>query len=295
MPNSDAYIHRWLGAPVNAMNYQHHPGTGKAAAGGATSYLAEAMRMKTIDTQELASRLAGGDCYIRTKNGEVKGLAVTVRRNPEAPEVIIVGNKPNVRARAERFTESGKAVPLYIKQDVNAWAYRGEYRAKAFARDLATINAYCQHRSAESIAGILFLEEVTKPTDALPEQGWSKDPELRKAAETAAINRVMAYLKNSTPPYEVKDRQQDNCGYDLLAIRDNESLRIEVKGTADATPAFFLTPNERNASVHPHWRLAVVTHALADKPGSPRFFTEPELCSAFELKPTGWRATLKAP
>lgn len=191
--------------------------------------------------------------------------------------------------------ESGKAVPLYIKQDVNAWAYRGEYRAKALARDPATINAYCQHRSAESIAGTLFLEEVTKPTDTLPEQGWSKDPELRKAAETTAINRVMAYLKKSTPPYEVEDRQQDNCGYDLLAIRDNESLRIEVKGTADATPAFFLTRNERNASVHPHWRLAVVTHALADKPGSPRFFTEPDLCSAFELKPTGWRATLKAP
>lgn len=99
MPNSDAYIYRWLGAPVNAMNYQHHPGTDKAAAGGAISYLAEAMRMKTIDTQELASRLAGGDCYIRTKNGEVKGLAVTVRRNPEAPEVIIPPHSSGCRMR----------------------------------------------------------------------------------------------------------------------------------------------------------------------------------------------------
>ncbi|SDJ98439.1 protein of unknown function [Billgrantia gudaonensis] len=250
--------------------------------------------MKTIDTRELASRLAGGDYYIRTKDGEVKGLAVTIRDNPEAPEVIIVGNKPKVISRAEQFMESGKAVPLYIKQGANAWAYRGEYRPTAFSRDAAVIEDYRKHRSTESIAGILFLEEVDGSADFQGRGGWSTDPETRKAVEEAAVLRVMTYLEHLNPPFEVRDRQKDNCGYDLLAIRGKEALRVEVKGTAGTKPAFCLTRNERAASVHPAWLLAVVTDALSDEPSEPLFFTADEMNSRFDLEPYGWRATPKA-
>ena len=44
-------------------------------------------------------QLAGGDSYIRTKNNIVKGLAITTRDNPEAPEIIVVGKGTRVIIR----------------------------------------------------------------------------------------------------------------------------------------------------------------------------------------------------
>lgn len=249
--------------------------------------------MEIIDTKTLAGRLAGGDFFIRTKKGEVKGLAVTTRYNPEAPEVIIVGKGPQIEARAELFLKSETTVPLYIKQGTNAWAYRGEYRATSFSRDPAVIEQYRRHRSADDLAGILFLAEKDDHDAPGGAGSWSIDPQVRKAVEAAAIHRVIAYLEQQSPPFKVQDRQKDNCGYDLLATRNDKALRIEVKGTAGTVAAFWLSRNELAGSVHPDWRLAVVSNALADGPDEPEFFTALEMESAFELEPYEWRATLK--
>ncbi len=62
--------------------------------------------MIVISTTELAELLAGGDSYIRTKNGEVKGLAVTTDKNPDAPEIIVVGKGPRIVGNAKLFIKS---------------------------------------------------------------------------------------------------------------------------------------------------------------------------------------------
>lgn len=116
--------------------------------------------MSTIDTATLAKRLAGGHAFLRTRNGDIKGMAINARDNPEAPDVLIVGQGPDKVANAERLLACQKAVPLYLKQAVNAWVYRGEFRAKAFTRDEAIIEQHRRHRPANDVAGILFLEKV---------------------------------------------------------------------------------------------------------------------------------------
>lgn len=113
--------------------------------------------MPTIDTATLAKRLAGGHDFLRTKHGAIKGLAVTVKDNPDAPEVLIVGKGPRKVANAQRLLDCREAVPLYLKRAVNRWEYRGTYRATAFSREPAVIAQYRRHRSANDVAGILFL------------------------------------------------------------------------------------------------------------------------------------------
>lgn len=248
--------------------------------------------MKVIDTQTLAERLAGGDSYIRTKNGEVKGLAITIRDNPEAPEVIVVGNGPNILANAQRLVACEKSVPLYLKQDVNAWAYRGEFRVKAFSQDPAVIERYRRHRLMEKVAGILFLVSDDVEEAQAAAGGWSTDPATRKAIELAAVQRVWAYYESKD--YQLEDRQRDNCGYDLLVTKGEEMLRVEVKGTAKSEPEFWLTRNEYKESVHPAWRLAVVTDALADEPSGPTIYTTAQMDVAFDLEPYQWHAKLKS-
>jgi len=113
--------------------------------------------MRTFTTNELAKKLAGGQSYIRTKDGDVKGLAIRKDKNPEAPDIIVVGTGPRIVANAHLFLESGKYVPVYIKRDVNQWEYVGDYKAVRYCRDTETIEKHRHHRPAGHVDGILFL------------------------------------------------------------------------------------------------------------------------------------------
>lgn len=215
--------------------------------------------MKVITTKELASKLAGGDSYIRTKDNIVQGLAITTDKNPEAPEVIVVGVGTRIVANAKLFFEQQQYVPVYVKQAVKEWKYLGEYKADSYSQDIEVIEKHRKHRSIDDVNGILFLSpkddlriEVT--SSSLPDQ------EKKKKVEVSAINFVTLYYENLG--FIVTDQQKDNCGYDLLVEKANEVLKIEVKGTSSSEKRFFLSRNERAKSADPLWRLAIVINAL---------------------------------
>lgn len=211
-----------------------------------------------ISTRKLEEVTAGGRDYIRTKDGQVKGLALRPDLNPRAPEVIIVGNGPNIVRRAELLLGSQSNVPAFIKCNSGEWEYRGDYRAIAYCTDRATIGTYRDSRPANSVAGILFLEKADGDPIENRNQGFP-NAALRREVEKAAVKHVTQMFQSIG--YLVADRQRDNCGYDLLASRGKKQLRIEVKGTYGPIQRFFISRNERAASHHRDWRLAVVTSA----------------------------------
>jgi hypothetical protein len=88
---------------------------------------------------------------------------------------------------------------------------------------------------------------------------------MRILVELAAVKAVSRYY--SELHFEVKSVESENCGFDLLAKRGEETVHLEVKGTSGLAPRFFISRNERRCSqVDPKWRLVVVTDALSPKP-----------------------------
>jgi hypothetical protein len=104
--------------------------------------------------------------------------------------------------------------------------------------------------------------------------GWPTTPDVAHNAmvEAAAIACVR---KNLGQPS--KDRQKDNCGWDLEFLANGRTLCVEVKGLAGAEIGVELTPNEYAAMTRAmegtftegDYRLAIVCEALSDVP---RFF-----------------------
>lgn len=212
-----------------------------------------------ITTAELARRTAGGDDYIRTKDGEVKGLALRLDLNDKAPEIVVVGKGPRIEARAQLFLASSVSVPTYVKRGTNAWELIGDYRAVAYMTDSASIHLYSGERPINEIAGILFLERTDEVAISIRGGGFA-DPETRREVELAAIEFVQTHFENQG--YIVEDHQRDNLGYDLLAVKAGLSLLLEVKGTDGTVPRFFLTRNEWKCAVlEADWLLVVVTRA----------------------------------
>lgn len=114
-----------------------------------------------IDTRELADITAGGTDFIRTKNGEVKGIAIRPDLNPEAPEIVLVGRGRNRQPRAQRYFESGSHIPAFIKRAANQWEYVGEYRATHYTEDRQEVERRPKgSRIPNSVEGVLFLEKI---------------------------------------------------------------------------------------------------------------------------------------
>lgn len=120
------------------------------------------MRVTKLYTAEEVEKLtAGGRSYIRTKDNVVQGLAITKKKNPEAPKIVVVGNGSNIEKNAELFVKQNKYVPTYLKLGSNQWLYKGEYRVVKYSKDDLDIENHRKHRAKNRVTGILFLEKKT--------------------------------------------------------------------------------------------------------------------------------------
>ncbi len=97
--------------------------------------------------------------------------------------------------------------------------------------------------------------------------GWPCAPDAAHNAnvEAAAIAFVRSWLGEET-----RDRQRDNCGWDLECTQVGRSLCVEVKGLSGSALAVELSPNEYAAMKRAmnesfsegQYRLAIVRNAL---------------------------------
>lgn len=109
----------------------------------------------------------------------------------------------------------------------------------------------------------------------------SPDHAHNAVVEKAAVSAVWTSFE--AKKYLLRSVEDENLGWDLVAIKGEQSLLLEVKGRSGADIYFELTPNEY-AKLKKHrttYRVCVVCDALTEHP------------RVFELKPeatgNGWR------
>ncbi|MBK9153420.1 MAG: DUF3883 domain-containing protein [Chloracidobacterium sp.] len=241
-----------------------------------------------LDTDQLATLLAGGDDYIRTKRNVVKGLALTRTLNPDAPEVVVFGKGPRVVRRAKLFLESGLTVPAYIKRTTNSWEYLGQYRAIEIRTDKEALRHFGRTRKPDTVAGALILQRMDTEHVSVVGGGYA-DARNRREIEEAAVKYCISVLVQRG--FSITDCQRENRGYDIVATNGAHSLHVEVKGTDADFPRFFLTRNEaRVAGELPTWRLFVVSMARSEPTHAE--YTWQQLQDKFQMDVLAWECTL---
>ncbi|HEY8722157.1 DUF3883 domain-containing protein [Pengzhenrongella sp.] len=117
--------------------------------------------------------------------------------------------------------------------------------------------------------------------------GWSSDQDLIRRIEQAAISAARGHLRGDGWR-EVRDRQQDGCGYDLLYEHpDGRQRLVEVKGTGGAEVRFMLTRLEHSVLSHdPSGRIYVVLDALGEARVEVLDWTDVE---GLGVKPERWQ------
>jgi Domain of unknown function (DUF3883) len=117
--------------------------------------------------------------------------------------------------------------------------------------------------------------------------GWPCAPD---AAHNAAVEAAAIAFVRSRFGEEERDRQNDNCGWDLEYTQAGRSLCVEVKGLSGAALGVELSPNEYAAMKRAmnrsfsegEYRLAIVRNALS----------APELFLFVHVSGTDWMCEL---
>lgn len=68
--------------------------------------------------------------FLPTVDGQVVCACLSKDMNPNAPNEILVGNKPVVIKSAKQFAKQSSPVPVFLKNAPSEWIYHGDYTVK---------------------------------------------------------------------------------------------------------------------------------------------------------------------
>ena len=95
--------------------------------------------------------------FLPTVDGQVVCACLSKGMNPNAPNEILVGNKPRVIQTAEQFSKQSTPVPVFMKEASNKWVYQGDYSVKKITHRTEGIEDF-DLAGREDIQMVLELE-----------------------------------------------------------------------------------------------------------------------------------------
>lgn len=111
--------------------------------------------------KEIHRQIGGGiqSCFLR-HNGGVVGICFVPSKNPRAPSSIYVGRGSSKERAAEILASSRIVVPVFSKQEPNAWKHVGNFRAIAYSQNTSEVGSARAESGRKDIVGILHLSRV---------------------------------------------------------------------------------------------------------------------------------------
>jgi hypothetical protein len=99
------------------------------------------------------------ETYLPQHDRRIVAGCFTPRLDPGAPEEVLVGNAPNVIAKAQLLAQQGGTIPVFLKRAQGAWEYVGRYRvARPPSSDPALLRQKEQYANREELVLILYLK-----------------------------------------------------------------------------------------------------------------------------------------
>lgn len=98
-----------------------------------------------------------GGIFLPTREGQIVCGCITTAMNPEAPECVLIGDKPRVIARAEKMAAQGGAIPIFVKHGVNQWEYRGMYDFIRLSRDRDDFRRLAEEAGRTDVIAALYF------------------------------------------------------------------------------------------------------------------------------------------
>jgi len=140
---------------------------------------------------EEVRKSGGEETYLAKRGNKIVCATLDGTKNPDAPEVMVVGHKAKNRKRAEEFCNQKGLLPIFIKEATNQWRYCGKYEFERYTDEPSEIQKY-QNEANRDLTRIIFL----RPAEGQAKTSKSQDSGRMPANRTAALI-VCYYLSKS--------------------------------------------------------------------------------------------------
>ncbi len=97
-----------------------------------------------------------------TRGGKVVCACMTLKRNPRAPEEMVIDGRKRVVRLARALAASKAAVPVFVRGRRGGWEYAGERRVRAVIEDPGALLSLVAEGAPADISLALLLEETTR-------------------------------------------------------------------------------------------------------------------------------------
>jgi hypothetical protein len=121
---------------------------------------------KEIYTRKQIQKVVGGleTGFLPMVNGHVVCGCFRERLNPDAPDIILPGDKEKITEPSEIFCRQRFPIPIFIAQK-DGWKYVGDYRVESWTENKKEIALHANRAKQKTnriipISRILFLEKV---------------------------------------------------------------------------------------------------------------------------------------
>jgi len=134
---------------------------------------------------EQVRKCGGEETFLGKRGNKIVVATLDGKKNPQAPEIMVVGDKAKNRKRAEEFCEQKGHLPIFIKEQTNKWVYFGKYEFERFTDDPEEIKNY-QNEANRNLTRVIFLRAA---------EGQQKKETANKTDEARmAPNRLAALI-----------------------------------------------------------------------------------------------------
>ncbi len=81
------------------------------------------------------------------------------RKNPNAPDEVLVGRGPLVEKKAEMLCSQGGAIPVFLKRAPKQWEYRGEYQVEGYSRSPSRLRQKAAEAGRSGLTMVFWLQK----------------------------------------------------------------------------------------------------------------------------------------
>lgn len=93
-----------------------------------------------------------------TVGGHVVCACLTPKKNPDAPEVILVDSKPLVEKNGRSLSEQAGRIPVFMKAAPDDWRYVGDYGVEKWTDDPDEIEPWVRRAGRDNVRLAIFMK-----------------------------------------------------------------------------------------------------------------------------------------
>jgi hypothetical protein len=117
---------------------------------------------KIFTRDDIQARYGGGKVtFLPNIDGRVTCACLTLRKNPDAPRVILVsGEKPKVYKAGLMLANQNGSIPAFLKEAPGRWLYVGEFEVERSSQEAADIEYWQARAGRTDVRLVIFMRAV---------------------------------------------------------------------------------------------------------------------------------------